>query len=122
MSNITQINAVMIFLVIHYIADFLMQHPWIANNKSKRSLPLLAHVFIHGALIGTGSFFLYGYSASLTAFILINTVSHGVVDYNTSRISSRLFKEEKYYKFFNILGIDQLTHQLVMIYSLNLFY
>ena len=122
MNEITQINAVMLLLVIHYIADFACQHPWMANNKSKSAKPLLAHVLVYGGILGTSVFFLYGYSAALTAFILINSVSHGVVDYNTSSISIRLFTEEKYYKFFNILGIDQLTHQLVMIYSLNLFY
>lgn len=118
----TQVNAIMLLLVIHYVADFACQHPWMANNKSKSMKPLLAHVLVYGSILGTGVFFLYGYSAALAAFILINTVSHAVVDYNTSRVSSKLFAAKKNYRAFNIIGIDQLIHQVILIYSTNLFY
>ena len=119
---ITQVNAIMLFLVIHYVADYVCQHPWMANNKSKRFKPLLVHILVYTSIMGVTAFFIFGYSAVLVAFILSNGFAHMLTDYNTSKISSRLYEQKKYWRFFNILGIDQLAHQLVLIYTLTMFY
>ena len=119
---ITQANAILIFLTIHYIADYLCQHPWMAVNKSKRFLPLVSHIIVYTSIMGAVAFFIFGYSSVLIAFIFMNGIAHMITDYNSSRASSRLYKEKKYWRFFSTLGMGQLAHQVVLIYSLTMFY
>lgn len=119
---ITQVNAILLFLVVHYVADYLCQHPWMAINKSKRFLPLASHIIVYTSIMGAVAFFIFDYSSVLIAFIFVNSIAHMIIDYISSRTSSRLYKEEKYWRFFSALGMDQLAHQVVLIYSLTMFY
>lgn len=45
-------------LLVHLIGDYLLQSGWMANNKTKASLPALAHALIYGlafvVLLGVG--------------------------------------------------------------------
>lgn len=87
-------------LAIHFVADFLLQSDWMAQNKSKRNLPLLVHVLVYGAC-----FLYFGF-----LFALLTAALHFVVDFGTSRASSALWKRGKVHYFFVVIGADQLIH------------
>ena len=106
-------------IIIHWIADFILQTKKMAMNKSKNNYWLFAHVAIYSM-----TWFLIG----LLFFDLIPTVlftvttftCHFITDYVTSRWTSKLYKEKKYYgfpAFFSVIGLDQFLHYLQLILS-----
>lgn len=88
-------------LSLHWLADFVLQSDWMANNKSKDNTALLAHTLLYSLV------FLPFYGAS---FALITFVLHTVTDYFTSRVNSRLWKATQVHWFFVSVGLDQLIH------------
>lgn len=93
-----------LILSTHYVADFLLQSSWMAENKSKAWKPLLAHVGV--------------YTLCLVPFGLqwasVNGEVHLLVDYFTSRASARLFRRNEYHWAFAVIGLDQLIHALTL--------
>ena len=80
-------------LAVHWIADFVLQTHWQAQNKSKRLDALAQHVAVYtSALLFAVPFIApqAGYRMWL-AFILVNGAMHFVTDYFTSRWSSKHF-------------------------------
>lgn len=108
-------------LFSHWIADFVFQNDWMAVNKSKDVVALLAHVSAYAFTVGM---LLNIYtSASLYAgwmFILITFLAHFTTDAVTSNITSCLWEKEKRHWFFVTIGFDQLLHyfQLLVTYKL----
>jgi len=48
-------------------------------------------------------------------FALLNGAIHFVVDYNTSRVTSRLWQEKRVHDFFVVVGFDQLLHSITLL-------
>lgn len=71
----------LLLLLMHFVADFLLQNHWMASNKSKDWRALVAHCGVY-ALV----FLLLGWSFAVITFVL-----HVAVDSVTSRITSRLW-------------------------------
>lgn len=115
-------------LFLHFIGDFLLQSDWMALGKSKRLLPLVAHVAVYAAC------FLPFLS---WRFAIITFAFHLVQDMITSQWTTKLWflplttwydeeKDELCYQaypkwhlrhwFFVAIGFDQLLHytQLVL--------
>ena len=46
-------------------------------------------------------------------------ITHWLTDYFTSRLTSKLYKEERYHDFFVMIGFDQVLHytQLLLIFN-----
>lgn len=88
-------------LAVHYIADFLLQTDWQAQNKSKNNQALLEHVLCYTVMF----LWFYGW-----AFAGITFVTHFITDYITSRINTRLWAAKKVHWFFASVGLDQLIH------------
>ena len=100
------IITVVVILWAHFVGDFILQSDYHAVNKSKSNLALFEHVLFYSlplTLIG----FLIPVSI---AWIIANAVMHAAVDYVTSRITSKLWQQNKRHWFFVTIGADQSLH------------
>ena len=100
------IATLLLLPLLHYIADFECQTDWMALGKSKRLLPLLTHVGIYSA------WFLVAFGWQFGA---ITFASHFLVDFFTSRWTSKLWAQEKRHRFFCVIGLDQMIHSYCLL-------
>ena len=100
------IVVVVAILWAHFVGDFILQSDYHAVNKSKSNLALFEHVLWYSLPL---TFAGYLIPVSL-AWLVVNMVLHGAIDYVTSRISSRLWKQDKRHWFFVTIGADQSLH------------
>lgn len=108
-------------IVQHWMADFVNQSREIAVAKSSDNIALLRHVLyysLHFVLVASvysliddahhWDVFRY------MGFIGINAMLHLVVDYFTSRASTKAYKADDIKRFWNIIGFDQMLHTLCL--------
>ena len=101
----------LIFIILlHWLADFVLQTDQMAQNKSKSLYWLTLHVFAYSLI-----FFGFGWK-----FVLITFVCHWITDFVTSKITSYYWKIENRHMFFVVIGFDQFLHitQLLLTYEL----
>lgn len=117
-------------ILLHWIADFLVQTRWQGENKSKSWIALLGHTLSYTGFwllagIGWVSFILENGSVftNVLWFCGITFILHTATDYFTSRWTSKLFEKKKMHIFWAVIGLDQILHymQLFITYKL-LFY
>jgi hypothetical protein len=119
-----KIEHIMLILVIHWVADFLMQTEAQATNKSKDNYWLLTHVSIYSFM---WLVILLGFRfepIGVLKFTLITFIAHFITDYFTSRWTSKLYKKGKFYgfpAFFSVIGLDQILHYIQLIVCFLLF-
>lgn len=116
-------------IIIHWIADFIMQDEKWALGKSKNWSDLLFHTFTYSLLwwipIMTIALYLQlsneivsDFMNKGALFILITFICHTATDHITSRIASKKFAEGKYgsaipnFGAFTIIGFDQVLHYM----------
>jgi hypothetical protein len=116
----------LLFIIfIHWVADFVLQTRHMGLRKSSSNYYLTLHVLVYtfstimawSIVLPLIGFHLTTLSVSL-AFSLIFLL-HWLTDYITSRQTTKLYKEEKYYEFFVMIGFDQVLHyvQLFLIFN-----
>lgn len=104
------LELILLILIIHWFADFVLQTHWQASNKSINFYALVRHTAVYSACwipLLVSLFGGYGLLAIGSIFIL-----HTITDYFTSRITSRLYKQSKIHGFFVVIGFDQWLHYL----------
>ena len=106
-------------LTVHFIADFVLQSDWMAQNKSKSNEALSAHVAIYTVCLLIGAIplaFILGHHGGVMMglWVAINGGAHFATDYVTSRINSRLWATKQVHNFFVGVGADQLIHALTL--------
>lgn len=119
------LSIIISLLLLHFVADFLLQSSWMAQNKSKSNFPLLIHVIVYGGVFLIPSLVLFQYNVIIAfVFVLINVILHFLTDYLTSRVSSRLYYEGKLGSdtvpnlgFFSVIGFDQFIHYVTLFVS-----
>lgn len=89
-------------LFLHWVADFVLQTDYTAQNKSKNNKVLIFHCVIYYLIFLFGTFNFW--------FALGLGLIHFPVDYVTSRINSKLYGEGKIHNFFVSIGFDQWLH------------
>jgi len=94
-------------LWIHWFADFYCQNDKMAINKSKHVNWLLLHCGIYGLFMG-----IFGWE-----FTLINTFAHFVIDYNSSRLTTKFHISGDRHNFFVVIGADQALHLSILVIS-----
>lgn len=129
--NLYEIFAI---LIIHWIADFVLQTDQQAKGKSNNLKDLLSHTvtysfvwyFVLFVISILGNHFKgpsieeLGWSSYILLFPLITFICHTITDYFTSKLNSKLWKEQKVHLFFVSIGFDQILHyiQLFLTYKL----
>lgn len=125
--NLIEIFAI---IIIHWLADFVLQTDKQAKGKSKNWSDLLSHTFTYSfvwLLIG-GCIYLqqfkpynplhndsmkiywqYWIPRGLL-FVLITFLIHTITDYFTSRLNSKLWSKGEVHSFFISVGFDQVLH------------
>jgi len=122
-----------IIILIHFIADFVLQTEEMAVNKSKDGHALFSHVLTYSTVWLFASCLLLGYSRhnenywwyveNSILFFGTTFLFHYWTDYITSRITSRKFANKEYYaKFprlgaFAVIGFDQVLHYAQLFYT-----
>lgn len=116
------IASVLFLLFVHWAADFVAQNSWMAQEKSKNNLALLAHVSVYSgifywALLISAVFIDLSFW-SICLFIVITFVCHFITDYFTSRLNTYLWNKKDIHHFFVSIGADQWAHacQLILTY------
>lgn len=102
---------VMAIFFFHFMADFVLQSAWMANNKSKSLWPLSVHIAVYTLVM----LFPFGWK-----FALINGACHFVVDFITSKVSSRFWAAKKIRPFFITVGLDQCVHAMCLVGTAHL--
>jgi membrane-bound metal-dependent hydrolase YbcI (DUF457 family) len=107
---------VLFILLVHWFADFVLQTHHMSTRKSSSNYYLTLHVTVYAfATIFLWALVLPLLQIHLTfngvwlSFIAI-FVMHWITDYFTSRLTSKLYKEERYHNFFVVIGLDQVLH------------
>ena len=97
-------------VVLHFFADFVLQSDAVAKSKSKSLKALGVHVAIY-----TTVFLIIGFW-----FAVVSGVLHAIVDYFTSKWTSRLLAEGRVHDFFVVIGFDQMLHivSLIVVYTI----
>ncbi len=103
---------ILLLALIHYMGDYILQTHMMAKSKSSSWKWLSAHVATYTAvlLITTG----------WPLFALVNGVLHFLTDAITSRITTKLWAQQKWHWFFTWLGADQLIHGVTFLATLYL--
>lgn len=101
---------ILAILGTHFVGDFILQSDWMASNKSKRNSVLALHVGIYSSC-----FLWLG-----PLYAGVNFLAHFATDWITSRWTSRLYKAKKIHWFFVVIGLDQLAHYAVLLWTLGI--
>lgn len=120
-----ELNMVIIFaiLLIHWIADFILQSDHQAKNKATSFKSLVQHTAIYSAcwlVVGLiGMWFNVFTLIGVVSFVGITFVVHTITDYFTSKINKQLFEKGDTHNLFVSIGADQVLHyvQLFLTYS-----
>jgi len=104
-------------LAVHWLGDFVLQSHWMSVNKSKRIDALAIHVATYTTTLLIGSGLLFGVDniGLLALFVGVNGSLHLATDFVTSKITSRLWDQQREHLFFVMLGFDQLVHQVTLV-------
>lgn len=112
------LQIIAIILVTHFLADFALQTPEQAIQKSSSNTQLLWHVSTYTAVWLFISFGILGTFWKPLIFVIITFLAHFGTDYYTSRIVKSYKEKEDYHNMFVVIGADQVLHyaQLFLTY------
>jgi len=99
-----------LFIIKHFICDFILQPPYMYLNKGKFAHPGgMAHATVHGTAT---AIICYAYPTFLTA-ALIDGVVHYFIDWGKVNIAKRMgWKPDNSEYYWYLLGLDQMLHYL----------
>lgn len=105
------VNILIFILILHWLGDFVFQTHWMASNKSKSLKALSLHILTYTGVLSLGIFD----SQAFLYFALLNGAIHFIIDFFTSKLSSKLYSEHKIHNFFVVIGFDQLLHLSILV-------
>jgi len=94
-----------LIICMHSIGDFIFQTRWMAKNKSSNHFALALHSAIYMIPL-----FIISWQ-----FALINGILHYPIDYISSQLTTHYYKKENENMFFNVIGIDQAIHYIILL-------
>ena len=113
----------MIYLILwaHWVADFVLQNDSMAKGKSHSNGWLSKHIAAYSSalllavFLGTHATFPHA-----LAYTAVNGAAHFATDYVTSRMTSKLWKQQRVHDFFVVIGLDQAIHLTTLVATLPL--
>lgn len=108
--SMTHVLTLMAIIVVHFVADFVLQTDKMAKGKSKENKWLLIHTSVYSLPL-----LIFGWE-----YALLNGVAHTVVDYFSSRLSSKMWAQGRVHDFFVVIGADQAIHMATLVLSMPL--
>jgi hypothetical protein len=112
---------VFFILFIHWVADFVLQTNWQAQNKSKDDKALTLHVVTYAIVTTIAWWIAFQLSFdSIVEVFIITYLSHWLTDYCTSRLNSYLWQKKDVHNFFVSVGFDQLLHFVQLFFTFYL--
>lgn len=112
------ISVLATILLVHWIADFILQTDKQAKGKSKNWGDLLGHTINYSVCWWAMLLFLPLHETLI--FIGATFICHTITDYFTSRLNSKLWSEQKVHYFFVSVGFDQILHYTQLIITFQL--
>lgn len=101
-------------ILIHWLADFVLQTDKQAKGKSKEWYPLIEHTFTYSItwFVVGGFIYVFGimHLGKLILFTIITFIAHTTTDYFTSRLNAKLWAKGNVHNFFVSVGFDQVLH------------
>lgn len=101
-------NIFALIFITHFIADFVCQTDMMAQNKSSSIYWLSVHVTVYTLVMSL---------VFPWQFALLNGVLHWSVDFCTSKATKKLWQMKQVHYFFVVIGLDQLLHNLCLVYT-----
>jgi hypothetical protein len=129
MLSLTEIFTI---LIIHWIADFVLQTDKQAKGKSKNWKDLLSHTFNYSLIFWCFAMIVFKANVFTSFYFwLITFICHTITDYFTSRLNTKLLppiksvflennttemlaypKNSSWHNFFIGVGYDQILHYI----------
>lgn len=105
-------------MLIHWIADFILQSDVMARNKSISNYWLTMHAMTYTFVMMCATAFpftlIFNNPIRWIMWIMANGILHWITDYFTSRGSSFFFKKQDFHNGFIVVGIDQYIHLICL--------
>ena len=107
---------IFIFLLTHWVADFIFQDEKWAISKSKNWVDLLMHTTLYSIIWLPVIYFITWDIKMAALFVQLTFIGHTATDYVTSKIVSKMFAAKHYGSpipnlgGFTVIGFDQLLH------------
>lgn len=111
------VKALIYVMFCHYIADFILQPRWIAEQKSKDLWVLGTHIGIYFTAMFLACTLIASSWKMAFLYATVNSMLHFVTDLWSSRMTSRAYERKDMVMFWNIIGLDQFLHIAGLIYT-----
>jgi hypothetical protein len=108
-------------LLVHWIADFVLQTNEQATTKSSSIEALCKHTVTYSA-VWVMALALIGGGWMSVVFGLITFITHTTQDYFTSRWVKHYFDKRNYHNGFVVIGLDQILHYIQIVVTLLLLF
>jgi hypothetical protein len=111
-------TTILLILLIHWVADFVLQTHEQAINKSTNNRALLDHTMVYTTcwLVPAHAYCVQNLPSNqewyFVLFLLVTFVAHTITDYFTSRLCKKYFSKQDYHNGFVVVGFDQILHYL----------
>ena len=119
-DNTTILLLMTLFIIKHFIVDFLWQTPYQWQNKHIYGHPggiihALLHSMVSWSIVGT----IFGvFNSSVIAVIIIEFIAHYTIDWGKMNFNIHYNINPDNPIFWQVLGVDQLLHYLTYIWMI----
>ena len=110
--------AILLLVGLHFVADWGLQNPWMADNKGKFTSVMAAHCAIYTVIMSYGFMKFFAFYPILPVVLFC---THWVIDLRKCRLcdiinnSSKMSKEAKIRYCDALIWLDQVLHLLVIL-------
>ena len=112
-------------ILVHWVADFVLQSRKMGENKSHDNFWLTVHVTVYSfATIVLWVVFFLSTGTPMSPFsiwksFIVIYATHWITDYTTSKITSKYANDKRWYGFFTTIGFDQVLHYTHLFITYN---
>lgn len=98
----------------HWMVDFCLQPRKIAESKSHNIMALISHCLSYTFIMTVSVALLTSNTKDMPYLAAAFFVSHFVIDFVTSKLTSVFWTTQDMHKFFTVIGFDQFLHTSVI--------